>query len=442
MEIATMNTLNFADTKRRASGARSYAVKIAPSNGSSFTCGGQLQINFPSGLEGTYCDMDSVMIKMKVANGDAAIAAFDGHNGYSLFQNVSVLTAGQTLSQLNNYNVLMNALLDLNTSCDLANIDHFLSGAKSNGSRYRGETIAAAGSREICLPLALVGIAESSPRRMLPLFSSAGIQLRIDLEDAVNAFFSTAAGLANADITITDVEMICQFVELAPQVQAMVDNQVSGIYQLSVADYTHASSTLAAGVSSLTSTLGISRSSLERIFVTHRVSANIGNVQQFSLNNRSKANLTQYQFSNDGTMIPARPTKVSTSGAECMGALLVSDHGLKDVGKQTNFTNQVINGASSTVADGAYNLDSGTLGTPGTEATNEVGSFLMAQELEQQGSGGSDRIFAGISTMGSVLQFLGTYATTPAAMTVDFFAQSTIMLTMDRNQGAVWIASV
>ena len=125
-----------------------------------------------------------------------------------------------------------------------------------------------------------------------------------------------------------------------------------------------------------------------------------------------------------------------------MGALLVSDHGLKDVGKQTNFTNQVINGASSTVADGAYNLDSGTLGTPGTEATNEVGSFLMAQELEQQGSGGSDRIFAGISTMGSVLQFLGTYATTPAAMTVDFFAQSTIMLTMDRNQGAVWIASV
>ena len=95
---------------------------------------------------------------------------------------------------------------------------------------------------------------------MLPLFSSAGIQLRIDLEDAVNAFFSTAAGLANADITITDVEMICQFVELAPQVQAMVDNQVSGIYQLSVADYTHASSTLAAGVSSLTSTLGISES--------------------------------------------------------------------------------------------------------------------------------------------------------------------------------------
>ena len=358
-ELATMNTLNFNDTKRRASGARSYSVKIAPSNGATFNCGGQIQINFPNSVQGTYADLDSCFIKMKVTNNDAAAASFDGHNGYSLFQNVSVLTAGQTLSQLNGYNVLMNALMDLNTSPEFASVDHYLSGAHNDGIRYKGAGLTATGgsapSREICLPLALVGIAESSPRRMLPLFSSANIQLRIDLEDAATAFFSTASGLVNGDIVCSDVEMVCNFVELDPQVQAMVDGQVGGIYSLSVADYTHASATLASGVSALTSTLGIARSSLERLIITHRVSANIGNVQQFSLNNRSKADITQLQCINNGEMIPARPIKVSADGSECFAQMLVGDHALVDKSKQTNFMNYKLGTATPPTA-GTYNL--------------------------------------------------------------------------------------
>ena len=443
-ELATMNTLNFADTKRRATGARSYSVKIAPSNGATFTCGGQIQINFPNSVQGTYCDMDSVMIKMKVKNNDGASVAFDGHNAYSLFQNVSVLTAGQTLSQLNNYNVLINALMDLNTDYAHANVEHYLCGASSDGCRYKGDTITTGSEREVCLPLALVGIAESSPRRMFPLFSSANVQLRIDLEDAVNAFFHSAAGLTNADIVLEDVEMIANFVELAPQVQAMVDGQVGGIYSLSVADYTHASATLASGVSALTSTLGIARSSLERLFVIHRVSANIGNVQQFTLNSRSKADITQIQISNNGEMIPARPIKVSGDGSECFGQLLVADHALVDKSKQTNFMNYKYGG---TVAPykGTFNIDNSTLAVAGTEPADleETGSFLACIELEQQGSGGSDRIFAGIDTLsGSTLQYQALYDTAPAAMTVDFYGQSTVMLTLDTRQGNVWIASV
>ena len=101
MEMATMSTLDFADTKRRASGARSYSVKIAPSNGATFNCGGQIQLNLPNSVANTYCDMDSVFIKFKVTNNDGNAAFFDGINAASLFNSVAVLQAGQTLSQLN-----------------------------------------------------------------------------------------------------------------------------------------------------------------------------------------------------------------------------------------------------------------------------------------------------------------------------------------------------
>ena len=445
MEMATMSTLDFADTKRRSSGARSYSVKIAPSNGATFNCGGQIQLNLPNSVANTYCDMDSVFIKFKVTNNDGNAVFFDGINAASLFNSVAVLQAGQTLSQLNFYNVLYNALSDLNTSANYANINHYLSGADNMGKRYKGAEIGAGGSREVCLPLSLIGIAESSPRKFYPLFSSSNTQIRIDLEEAVNAFFSTAAGLTNADIVISDCELIANFIELAPQVQAQVNANCGGVYQMSVVDYTHAGATLANGVSSLTSTLGIARSSLERLIITHRVSANIGNVQQFTLNNRSKADLTQFQASNSGQMLPARPVKVSASGAEVFAQMLVGDHALVDKSKQTNFMNFRMGEAVPTA--GTYNIDAGTLAVAGTDpaAMDTIGSFLAILELEQQGSGGSDRIFSGIDTLsGATFQYQALYDTAPAAMNVDFWGMSTIMLTLDTNVGGgnVWIASV
>ena len=91
---------------------------------------------------------------------------------------------------------------------------------------------------------------------------------------------------------------------------------------------------------------------------------------------------------------------------------------------------------------GAFNLANGTLASPGTYANAQMGSFLACVELDQQGTGGSDRIFAGVDTLGSTLQYLGQYDTVPAAMTVDFFGQATVAYTLDTRQGNVWIASV
>ena len=441
-DLATMRTLDFADTKRKSTSARSYGVKIAPANGATFQAGGQLIFNFPT-LANSFADMDTAYIKMKVKNTNGNAVQFDSGSAYSLFQNVSTVTAGQTLGEIKNYSALMSLMRDLNTSPQFSSVSHYLEGAKVDGDRARGASIAATtGEREVCLPLSLLGIVESQPRRLLPLSASAPISLRVDLNDAGNAFYVEAGtpALTNAQITIVDCELcIGSIVELDPIVAQMVDNACGGVYTIMTSDYVHSSSTVAAGVSAHTATLGMSRSSLDTIYITHRNSANINAANQVTQGNRSAMTLTQFQISIDGTLYPARPVKKSADGAEVMATLLCADHSLVFKEKQSNFTNAVV---GTVGVAGTYNLANGTLATPGTFANDEVGSFLAAVDLDQQGTGGSDRIFAGVDTLSSTVQYLGQYTSVSAAATVDFWGRATVAYTLDKNAGNVWVASV
>ena len=74
-----------------------------------------------------------------------------------------------------------------------------------------------------------------------------------------------------------------------------------------------------------------------------------------------------------------------------------------------------------------------------------VGSFILAIELETGCSAGrSDRLYSGISTISSVVQFKGTYAGTGTSQdaTLDFFAQFTVLLTLNMRQTGVWSLTI
>jgi hypothetical protein len=80
-------------------------------------------------------------------------------------------------------------------------------------------------------------------------------------------------------------------------------------------------------------------------------------------------------------------------------------------------------------------------------ADTTIGSFLVSLELESGVSAGkSDRLYSGISTISSVVQYKGTYGPSAAsvvAATLDFFSHFTVLLVLDMNRLGVWqISSV
>ena len=59
-------SLAFNQVKRRAVSARSYRVKTPPTNGTTFDTGSVIQIDLAGNLAGTYYDMSSMYLKVKV----------------------------------------------------------------------------------------------------------------------------------------------------------------------------------------------------------------------------------------------------------------------------------------------------------------------------------------------------------------------------------------
>ena len=435
----TANQLNFANVKRQSVAAVSRRIKSAPTNGATQNCGGQLRFSIGGNQPRSYANLEECYFKFKVTNNDTNTVEFDSGSAYSLFAGVDVLTAGSTLSSIKQYGLLMSLLMDSNTSVEhLSNVGHNLYGAAADGIRYHGASIGAGASRTVCLPWLLNGPVASTPQRYWYLGGVDALQLVIDLEEAKTAFFQAAGGLENADIVISDAELVFSTITLDADAQAMIEDSVGGVFRVMCNDYQHASATLASGVSALTAPLGFSRSSLERVLITHRNSANINDEQQVSLANRSTASVSSFNLSIAGQQFPARAITVDANGSEGLAEALVANHSLKSVQNSMNLLNAKQGTAG---VAGAFTLANGTLGTPGTIATSEIGSAFYAVELEQM-SGVSDRIFSGVDTRGKTVLYEGQYNTAPAAMTVDFFASSTVAYTLDLNGSRTWIATV
>ena len=433
--------LNFANQKRQSVAAVSRRIKSAPTNGATQNAGGQLRFSIGGNQPRSYANLEECYFKFKVTNNDTNTVEFDSGSAFSLFAGVDVLTAGSTLSSIKQYGLLMSLLLDSNSSVEhLSNVGHNLYGAAADGVRYHGASIGAGASRTVCLPWLLNGPVASTPQRYWYLGGVDDLQLVIDLEEAKTAFFQQAGGLENSDIVISDAELVFSTITLDPDAQAMIEQSLGPepVFRILCQDYQHASATLASGVSSLTAPLGFSRSSLERVLITHRNSANINDEQQVSLANRCTSDLQNYNLSIAGVSVPARAIVRDANSSEALAENLVANHSLKSVQNSMN----LLNAKQGTVGvAGAFTLANGTLGTPGTINTAEIGSAFFSVELEQL-SGVSDRIFSGVDTRGKTVLYEGQYDTAPANMTVDFFASSTVAYTMSLAGSRTWIATV
>ncbi len=446
---AMSESLNYPMQKRRAVASRSYRVKISPSNGQNFTSGQTVNIDMPSNLQ-AYVNWNQCYLKFKaVSDADGRL---DRCGAAGLINRVQCMTAGAQIFDLPNWNVLMTILMDGDSSpAYKAGVGKTLMG--TNGGFQGGEVLGTA-ARTYTVPFVLHPFGMSTPHRLQPLFSSAPVQFKITLESGASSLQASAA----RTITYSEVELVCVFTELSPGAQAQVDQMSGGVYNILASSYQNVGTTMSAGNTAVTANLGLSVSSLERIIVCHRPSASVNNAETFSLGNRTKNFLQQYSIFINGEQYPARPVVVENKGAEALAEYLLSDHSLVNFDKQSSFNIAVaqnasfasngLDGASVVVAPAepylrelATDISGDQIGAVGT--ASNIGSFITAVELETGLSDGrSQRLYSGVSTISSTVNYRGVYTTDSLAAQIDFFAQFTILLSLNSRGTNVWSVSV
>ena len=432
---AASSLLHYADVKRRAIASRCYRTKVSSSNGQTFSPSQVINIDLPSNVANTYFDMSQSYLLMTVNNTAAAAntLGFAGNSGaYSLIDRVQCITGGSTISDIQQYNVLADALMTQNVSRDWnINVGSEMIGTLTTGSAYKGAVIAGGASMTVALPFMLTALANTTPTRYIPAFSRDMLRFRFYLANTVQGVIGVAAGAPT--FTVSSVEAVIYCVELSPDAQELVSAMCGNVYNILCNDFRTSNSTFTGAAAALThtATLGFSVSSMERLIIVHRNNATITQNSN-SIGARSTASLAEFQVLINGQSYPERPilaggetsgAELQCSNAEALAEGLVAQHALADFGHDSQFA--MAAGTTGAVKYGLVNSDGSSPGNTGT--------FVASVELESM-AGKSSSIYSGISTIGAVVMYRGVY-TTPAAVTYDlsFFCQSTILLTLDMS---------
>ena len=445
-------SLDFNSIKRRAVAARSYRVKLPPSNSTSFTPEQTINFDLPSNIAGTYTNMSQCYLKFKLTNGVAA-SILDRGGAYSFIKRFQISTAGAQIFDCNNWNVLATALLDSDSTAEYkATTGRILLGTR--GDKLAGESLNIGEERIFCLPLICNPLSNMTPHRLLPLFGLSPIQIRLTLDSVASSVSS--AGVPT--LAFSDVELVMYNTELAPSAQAKIDQMTGGMYNMLAVSWMNSSASVAAGVTVNTSNLGFSMSSLERVVAVHRPQATINAQAAFSIGNRSRSNLLEYNYLINNEQYPARP--VLANQAEAYAEFLIGDHSLSNFNKGNALMSGFVWSAQNASGAGFIggNIPEATLSNPyaledpagtipgnsaGANAnvgSSNIGTYLTAVELESGISDGkSSQIYSGISTTGSTVQFLGKYSAAVASQ-IDFYAQYTVLLSLNmRGTGVISI---
>jgi hypothetical protein len=460
MESVYSEQLAFSQMKRRAVSSRSYKSKIFPVNGTTFQPDNTIEFQLPGSLQNQYYDFSQLYIKMKVKSGTTA-CIYDRAGALGLIKRLQITTSGANICDINNYNVLATAMLDADSSQSwLSSSGAILLG--TNGDSLRGVASAVDATRTFCIPLVLNPLFNSTPARNLPAFSLGSISIKLTMDSAQSSVVTLGA-VASA-LIFSEVELVCNMLELSAEAQSRVDAATGGKYNILANSFMNSQASLGLNATQLTANLGFSVSSLERIIAIHRPTATITSVSAFSLGNRTTSGLSQYVYLINSEQYPSRSVIVDADGAEAHAEALLADHSLVDFNKSSTISNGVVvatgttsglvvgalSGSAPNLAkSGCYMLKDGAGLTAGNASTADVvaaasniGTFYVSTDFESGSYGKSATMYSGVSTIASNVQWLGTYSGANATATVDFFAQFTVLLSLDMRGTGVFSISV
>ena len=365
--------MNYPAVKKRAISSRAFRVKIPSSNSTSFTPSQTINVDLPSNLAGQFYDFQNQMyLKLRLKLTGTYVAgesvALDRGGIFSILKRVSLSTAGATIADVNNYNLLTTALLDTDASFDyrasvgqtLLGITNTLRGRNWVSTSADGAGVVdEAGYATFCVPLICLPVSNCTPMRYIPAFSLSPLQLRIVLED-FNVAFRTGAAAADHSYIVDEVEVVSRMIELSPSAMSQLSAYTGGQYSILCNAWANATGTKEAAAQQITTPLGFSFSSLERVLVIHRDSAKASSKGHYSLGNRAKANLSQFNLLINSEMYPSRAIDCSAKdGAEAMAEYLLADHSLTAFHKSTCLNNGFVLSAAANAAGIGFSQSGG-----------------------------------------------------------------------------------
>ena len=428
---ATTQKLNYASAPPRATSSRSLRNEVIPSNGTSFTLNNTIIFDLPSNLNNTFWDVQSSYVSLDVTNNNGTAANspnFEGGGFPACIKRISVEIGGQTLMSCDNWNALYQAMFDLDTASQFrSNAGKVLFGSAnaSTGAELTAHATAPV-PLKVCFPLVLTPLMNS---KYWPLMSRERVRIRLELDTSDRCLIKAAAGAATTDaqIAISNVKLVQYNLELGSEVMAQVAASSGGTFKIACPNYQHHQSSLAAGQSSLSATLGFSMSSLNRIIVCQQLAA--AAAANAVIGNRSQCDLSRFSVSVGGVKYPQIDLKDDGNGAETLAEALVSQNSLTSWSHQSSLDL----GAGSTRA-GGFNGNEPT-GVAGVDTV--VGHYLIDLNLESQRIAGGEAgmgLVSGLNTVGQTVQAQFTYSAGPAAAhVINIYAEHTILCMLDLN---------
>lgn len=420
MAEATSKALLYADVPRRGSSSRAIRTSIYPSNGNSFvanTASPVIHIDLPGNVQNTFCDFQNSYLKFTVTNGSTGSINLEECGCLGLFQRVEILTGGQTLSYLDQYSVLAQLMMDLDTSDAFkGNVGRVLMGT---GSGAVGALIGPGDSRQFSMPIILSSLFGLT--KYLPLIGRDQIRIRLTMNPTAQAVI--AGG--NANLTYSNIEFVSYNVELGSDVMSMVSLATGNVFNMIVNDYRHTQQTLDANQTSLVHTLGFSFSSLNRILVCPRPTSSANSAAALSNANRGRRSINRFYLTIGGAKYPQREILCDDVCSEVLQELEVSN---KTSGVWSHISS--LNGGQGFSANNPSGAD-----------YDNCGKFAMGVDLESQRIQ-DNGIYSGLSTIGQTVQFNAELGAVNQAYVYDYFAEYSLMLSLDMNSTQQFVASV
>ena len=432
---ASTHLLAYASKRLRALNSRSYRVVSPSTNTSSATLGQTIEFRIPGNQAASFLDNATMYIKFNVANSGSNFNLEGKSGAYAFIKKIDILTSGQTISSVDNYNVLHSCFIDTDTSVQYGNnVGSVLSGMNNTAV---GQLIGNGTNADFVLPFVMNCIANS--KKYIPLFSRDALVIKIQLDTALNSVKTNGTDTVNDNqITISTPELIYNVVELDATAFAAVSDSVGGKFEIVADDYRHTSATVPNNANqTFVANLGFAFSSLNRVIVAQRNSVR-QSANTLCIGNRQRRGLIECNLLLNGESIPSRPIRISDQASEALAELLVADRALL-----------------SSDHDSRLNLDNGFAENDrtGIDAAN-TGHFLVQIDTESMRSNSDDPgIYSGISSIGSVSQLVLKYGNTVntggagggagdgGPTILDVYAQYTTLLSLDMNSSQVFIVS-
>lgn len=214
-------------------GVVSTLVSCRPISGSTFTQ--QQIIEVDLGNRG-FCDPKSISIRYKLlVNTDISGAAFIGVPVYTPFQRISTLVGGASIDTVNQYNQVVQVLVNGQYStADKYGVQSgfgYTNGAGNmlqlDGRGYDASIVDASANSTTTLAGPLIGTLLTNCEKQLPLFAMPQVRFQFTLDSLANMSFIKlgVAGTGYAAFTkvsISNFELVYQMTDMGAGVEAMI----------------------------------------------------------------------------------------------------------------------------------------------------------------------------------------------------------------------------